>query len=358
MKIRSFVRWFVVSLLCVAPGFAAGELLQLEVDDQNQTAVRELNDTISPLPPGSPLGFPAAVFAPIDDMLANARVVGLGEATHGTAEFFELKHRLFRHLVQVHDHQALGYEFSFAASLALDRYVMGGEGSLDELLSGLSWIQANQQVCALLEWMREHNSTQPQEHRIHFIGIDSQLDMWNLGLHRSIFRNRFPELGRELERFFDELGTLGKIDYRTLSEGDSDRIARLLAEMASTVDRRAADLPREQRLVARHLIEALQRSHEFLLSAYQGDNNVRDRHLAENALWVGELLGNDAQYSIWAHNSHIGNNPGFHGKKGPGSMGYSSLADWARRTCASPPPSPAVPSWRSRPIGVAETPRR
>jgi erythromycin esterase len=283
--------------------------------------VRELNEQLVTLPPGSPLGYPASAFAPITEVLADARVVGLGEATHGSAEFFELKHRLFRHLVEVHGHRALGYELSFAASLAIDRHITTGEGSLDDLLAGLSWIQANEEVRALLGWMREHNRGVPAEDQIRFIGIDSQLDMWSLDLHRAIFRDRFPELERELGQLFDELGATGKIDYRKLTREEYDRIARLLATMASIVDQRSSDLSREQRLVASHLIEALKHSHEFLLSAYQGDNNVRDSHLAENALWIGELLDDGARYSIWAHSSHVGTNALFHGDIGPGSMG-------------------------------------
>jgi erythromycin esterase len=301
----------------------AGDPLIVPTPTVRSTAsvVRELDNELVELPPGSPLAYPATVFDPIDDLLAGARVVGLGEATHGTAEFVELKHRLFRHLVEVHGHRAIGYEFNFAASLAIDRWVTTGRGSLDDLLAGLSWIQANLEVRALLEWMRDHNRNLPEHRRVRFIGIDSQLDMWNLDLHRTFFRDRFPELARDLSGTFDELAALGSIDYRALTREEFDRIASLLETMASIVDQRTTDLSQEQQLVAAHLIEALERSHAFLFSAYQGDNNVRDSHLAENALWIADLLGDGARYSIWAHNSHIGSNPNFHGDLGPGSMG-------------------------------------
>ncbi len=113
-----------------------------------------------------------------DGQWSRARIVGLGEATHGTAEFFELKHRLFRYLVEVHGHRALAYEYSFAGSLAIDRFVTTGEGDIDVLLAKSSWIQANEEVRRLLMWIREHNRTLPADKHVHFIGIDSQLDMW------------------------------------------------------------------------------------------------------------------------------------------------------------------------------------
>ncbi|MEX1311203.1 MAG: erythromycin esterase family protein, partial [Candidatus Sulfomarinibacteraceae bacterium] len=298
---------------------SAGSDLQI---DEIADAVRELDERAVVLPPGSPLGFEDTVFEPLDPALARARVVGLGEATHGTAEFFELKHRLFRHLVEVHGHRALGYEVNFAASLALDRYVATGEGSLDGLLGDLLFIQANEEVRALLEWLREHNRGLPDDERVRFIGIDSQLDMWNLELHRAIFSARFPLVYADLETRFDVLAELGKIDYRSITPGEIDRIRSVLDDMAVVVEGSTRGMGRRDVSIAAHLVEAMQRSHEFLASAYRGDNNVRDGHLAANALWIAELLGDDVPYSVWAHNSHIGSDPSYYGDNGPGSMGY------------------------------------
>ncbi len=284
-------------------------------------ATRELNGLLQPLPPGSPLSFPDAVFAPFDAELTRATVVGLGEATHGTAEFFELKHRLFRHLVEVHGHRALAYEYGFAASLALDRYVMTGEGSLDALLSKGLWIQANQQVRSLLVWMRQHNRSLPLAQRVHFLGIDSQLDMWHLDVHRELFLTRYPALHEVLLRSFQELESLGRINYRAISAHEYRRIGRVLDRMAALVQENSQSLSPQDRAIARHLIEVLKRSHEFLYSAYQGDNNVRDGHLAANTLWVAHYLGEGIPFSVWAHDSHVGSIPTYYGPRGPGSMG-------------------------------------
>jgi erythromycin esterase len=293
-------------------------------------AIRELDERSVALQPGSPLGFESAVFAPLDSAVAAARVVGLGEATHGTAEFFELKHRLFRYLVEAHGHRALGYEVGFAASLDLDRYVTTGEGSLDDLLGNLSWIQANEEVRALLEWMRIHNRGLPGAERVRFIGIDSQLDMWNLELHRQLFRERFPAISADLRPGFDILGEPGRIDYRRITRDEYDRIRSVLREMAGVVLRTSGGVDHGDRSIAIHLIEALQRSHEFLYSAYQGSNDVRDGHLAANALWIAGFLGDDAPFSVWAHNSHVGADPHFYGENGPGSMGFHLTRELGR----------------------------
>lgn len=285
-------------------------------------AARELDERVVTLPPGSPLDFENTVFGPLDPALARARVVGLGEATHGTADFLELKHRLFRHLVEVHGHRALGYELNYAASLALDHFVATGEGSLTELLGDLLFIQANEEVRALLEWMREHNRDCSEDERLRFIGIDSQLDMWNLELHREIFRERFTLVYTDLRTHFDLLADLGRIDYRSITPDEVDRIRSVLIGMADIVQDSVRGMERRDAMIAAHLIEALQRSHEFLTSAYRGDNNVRDGQLAANALWIADFLGDDVPYSVWAHNSHVGSDSDYYGENGPESMGY------------------------------------
>ncbi len=285
------------------------------------SVVAELNEQIHPLPEGSPLHYADDLFAPLADDFARARVVGLGEATHGTAEFFELKHRLFRHLVEHHGHRALGYEFSFAASLPLDRYVTGGVGSLDSLLAPCSWIQANEEVRALLQWMREVNRKRDANEKIHFLGIDSQLDMWDVSLQEALIRERCPQLFERLQPHFMELESRGRIDYRRITADDHAEIASLLDRMAEIAAAEPQQEAGADALTARHLITCLQRSHAFLYCAYQGTNDIRDLHMTEHALWIGEFLGEGGPYTLWAHDAHIGSNPHYYGEDGPGSMG-------------------------------------
>src|SRR5262245_16373273 len=65
--------------------------------------------------------------APLRELIGNARVVGLGEATHGTREFFQLKHRLFEFLVSELGFTLFLIEAGFGESLAVNRYVLTGE---------------------------------------------------------------------------------------------------------------------------------------------------------------------------------------------------------------------------------------
>lgn len=120
--------------------------------------IDELNKNITELPSGSPPLIQDDFFNTITAW-ENYQVIALGEATHGTKEFCELKFRLFKFLVENKGFRVLAYEYSFKKSLAINDYILNGVGNIDTLLLGESWIQNNIEVKKLIEWMRNYNKT-------------------------------------------------------------------------------------------------------------------------------------------------------------------------------------------------------
>jgi erythromycin esterase len=76
---------------------------------------------------------------PLRDVLERARVVALGEATHGTREFFRLKQRLVEYLVSALGFNVFALEADFGAALAVDDYVQGGPGTAEQALARLDF---------------------------------------------------------------------------------------------------------------------------------------------------------------------------------------------------------------------------
>ena len=126
--------------------------------------------------PGS--GF--ADLEPLGELIGNARVVGFGEATHGTREFFLMKHRAFEYLVERHNFTHFGIEATMPESRAVDRYVTRGEGDPAQLLAGLYfWTWNTQEVLDLILWMRAYN-VRVGEPRLRFFGFDMQSVNWSI----------------------------------------------------------------------------------------------------------------------------------------------------------------------------------
>jgi erythromycin esterase len=108
----------------------------------------------------------------LDDVVGDARVVAIGESAHYNGEFYELRHRVLRYLVERHGFSAYTTESGFPEGWLVDRWVRGGDGPLGEVeavgmtsLMGL-WTQ----LAAMLTWLRGRNETAVRP--VGFYGID------------------------------------------------------------------------------------------------------------------------------------------------------------------------------------------
>jgi erythromycin esterase-like protein len=111
--------------------------------------------------------------APLAAMIGDARIVGLGESTHGTREHFQMKHRLVEYLVEELGFSWFAIEASTPEAHRLDAYVLGGDGDPEALIRGMYfWTWTTEEVLAMVEWMRAHNARSDQ--KIHFTGFDMQ----------------------------------------------------------------------------------------------------------------------------------------------------------------------------------------
>lgn len=108
---------------------------------------------------------------PFRTVWESRRVVALGEASHGTSEFFLLKHRLVRYLVEELGFRHFAMETPPRVAEVLDRFIQGGDAAPERVLY---WPWATAEYMRLLEWMREYNAGAPAGERIRFHGIDPQ----------------------------------------------------------------------------------------------------------------------------------------------------------------------------------------
>lgn len=118
--------------------------------------------------------------APLKAMIGDARIVALGEGTHGTREFFQAKHRLLEFLVEEMGFSIFSIEANMPEAYALNDYVMGGPGDVNALIGGMYfWTWNTEEVRDMVEWMRAWNLARKAEgsdRRLQFTGFDMQTE--------------------------------------------------------------------------------------------------------------------------------------------------------------------------------------
>jgi erythromycin esterase-like protein len=119
-----------------------------------------------------------ADLAGLQEIVGNARIVSLGEPTHGTRECFQMKHRLLEYLVEEKGFSIFSIEASMPESYALSEYVIHGGEDPKKLIEGMYfWTWNTQEVLDMVEWMRGWNVKNPPESgkpRLQFTGFDMQ----------------------------------------------------------------------------------------------------------------------------------------------------------------------------------------
>ena len=112
----------------------------------------------------------------LQSTVGNARIVAMGEATHGTREFFQLKHRMLEFLVERMGFTVFGIEANWPESLAVNDYVLKGNGDPAETLAGLYfWTWNTEEVLDMIEWMRRYNQDPSHRKKVKFFGFDMQV---------------------------------------------------------------------------------------------------------------------------------------------------------------------------------------
>jgi erythromycin esterase-like protein len=256
--------------------------------------------------------------------VGDARVVMLGEATHGTHEFYRERQRITQRLIREKGFSAVVVEGDWPDAYRVNQYVRGGgrDATAEQALSGFTrfprWMWSNTVVRDLTEWMRAHNASLPvNSPRAGFYGMDvyslpASSEAVTQGLQTldatsaTSARNRYR--GFAPFRTTPELYGMAAL---TNPEKSQERAAREQLEVLQRAYN-AARSRKEEWFSALQNARVVKNAEEYYRVSYSGSEsswNVRDRHMADtlDAL-LAHLSTPDrpAKIVVWAHNSHVG----------------------------------------------------
>lgn len=269
-----------------------------------------------------------AALAPILEAIGEARLVLIGEASHGTHEFYRMRADLTAALIDRKDFNIVAVEADWPDAYRANRWVRHASddgdavAALDDFTRFPRWMWRNDVVVDFLTWLRGHNAGRPLLQRTGFYGIDLY------SLHTSIeavlryLRKIDPQAAiRARERYacFDHFGTdpqsYGYAATLGVSRScEDDVVAELidLRKRASEYASRDGAVAEDEYFFAEQNARLVLNAEQYYRAMFGGrveSWNLRDTHMMEtlDALlqWIGRRSGH-AKAVVWAHNSHLG----------------------------------------------------
>jgi erythromycin esterase-like protein len=262
------------------------------------------------------------------DLIGDRRVVLIGEASHGTHEFYRERARLTRRLIDEHGFTAVAVEADWPDAYRVNRYVMGlshdpdAATALSDFRRFPAWMWRNQDVLHFVEWMRARNEAHGPATEARFYGLDLYSLQASIEAVVDYLERVDPdEARRARDRYscFDHVGAEGQaygyaLAYRNAIPCENEVVAQLvsLRGRADAYLRRDGWVAEDELFYAEQNALVVRDAEEYYQQMYRAEVsswNLRDRHMAGtlDALvdHLDQRLGH-AKIVVWEHNSHVG----------------------------------------------------
>ena len=283
----------------------------LVLDPETAALVDALNLEAEPLS-ADPLQWTDEQLSVLNDVSGQS-VIGLGEATHGTAEFFKAKHRIFRYMAEHHGYRIFAIEADFGESLFINEAVLNSDKSKIETLMRTRmhfWTWRTNEVRDLLYWMCDFNMGKPANEKVQYWGVDCQFNTYHPDLlleylvdvdvsflafaestlmeAKSASSTQFTGYtGPAFEAYLDKIDAL------------NDSIVKYDTEISAASSETSYQLNLQLLAVIRQVSEVIFDS---------GGPSRRDEFMAVNTKWLFDYF-DGAEIVLWAHNFHVSDFP-------------------------------------------------
>jgi erythromycin esterase-like protein len=284
------------------------------VDTLLEHLPRQIAEHAEPLP-----GIDDPAFGEFFDRYADARVVLLGEASHGTSEFYRARAAISRRLIDRHGFNIVAVEGDWPDCATIDRYVRHRpprEGEVRAFERFPTWMWRNVEVDAFIRWMREHNESRAYDKMCGFYG----LDLYNLSASMraviDFLEQQDPELARLASRRYGCLDPWAEdpaaYGRHSLVEGYARCEVGVLQMLRDLLQKDVDCFAEEcdEWLDAQANARLIKNAEAYYRVMYYGSAeswNLRDTHMFETLDMVLGAKGPQSRAIVWAHNSHIGN---------------------------------------------------
>ena len=257
--------------------------------------------------------------------LATRRIAMLGEASHGTHEFYAIRARLTRELIERHGCRAVVIEGDWPDAWQVNRWVRGlADGSAQEALSGFqrfpTWMWRNTVMVDFIEWLREFNRDRPPWEQAGVYGMDLYSLFGSVQAVLAYLDKADPEAARRARRryacfdhFQQNLQAYGYAAGFGTGFSCEDAVVAQLTDLLRTAPAPGDDADPDGLFHAQQNARLVRNAEQYYRSMYRGRAsswNLRDLHMADTlqalSAHLQERTGQPPRMAVWAHNSHLG----------------------------------------------------
>jgi erythromycin esterase-like protein len=256
-------------------------------------------------------------FGAFFDRYGDADVILLGEATHGSSEFYRARAAITRFLIQTHGFNIVAVEADWPDAARIDRYVRHGTPETDHgqaFARFPSWMWRNREVEEFADWLRVENSHRQSANRVEFRG----LDIYSLSTSIAAVLEYLDKVDSEAARtarmrygcltpWQDEPAAYGHYAVMGGETCELEVREQLLTLLGNRLEYAARD--GEPFFDATQNARIVRAAEQYYRIMYQGSReswNLRDRHMFDTLQRLMEHRPR-AKAIVWAHNSHVGN---------------------------------------------------
>jgi erythromycin esterase len=270
-----------------------------------------------------------------DDLLAfkriagNATIIALGEATHGSSEFFTLKHRLLSYAVHQMGVRIFAIEDHQLVVENVNKYVLGVPGNIQKATAGMFGVWDNQEVYNMIEWVRQYNDAHPGD-KVEFVGMDMQevtrpIDSLFKFLYRrdSITGAQVHQLLNPIRKDAHQVYFLTdstKLEWVKAAQSAWDVVLNKKQSWLTTALSPGDSSEIEWGIQYANLVRQFTRESLDPMALY------RDKAMAENISWILSHRKPDTKILLWAHDVHISR--GEHPDTASNYHGAISMGSW------------------------------
>ena len=247
---------------------------------------------------------------PFKAFVCDRKIVAMGEATHGTKEFFNTKAKMFKFLATYCGYKVFLIEAPYGGTLQVNNYIIDGNGDLLTSMKGMRfWTWDTEEVKNLIEWMRLYNYSKKNNEKLKFFGFDCQ--GFNEQIHslsnyiNGIDKENYSEFSKGLEILKDSSDFYW---YKLNNNINKNEIVPVINNILTFLDqwfkeRKSIYISRsgsEEYNIVVYNIEVLKQAISIIEKSY---DYRRDSCMAQNVKWIFE--NENSKVFVWAHNLHI-----------------------------------------------------